>query len=563
MGKQSAEKYLDELLNSVNREEKHNELMEANKDFVMELQTAMSSGGADDFAEIEATHPSSDIPYNYKMSPKAEAEFLMEFEKELEGEDYDDFLNSFDENDLEPEDRLGDEDIHPFTDEITEEDALMSMLGASYDAVMEDAEPLVAEEPVAEIPTEMETMALDIMGAEPAGEPVEIPLESLDGFDLDALFGASDNEPDLSVGTSVSPSDPDVVDLGQLGEEDLINLLASTDDLADIGSMLSQSDSELPINGEDPFAVFAESEMSGSVSQQSVTDTEKAKGKEKPAKGGFLAKLSALLFGSDSEEEKSNKNQVDIGASSLPGVEELSDESAQILAAFADADAVASDEQKGGKKGKKDKKEKKEKKAKEPKKKKEPKPKAPKKEKPKKVKEVDNTPPLPKGPVVLVAVLAISILVLTYMGPGLIGYHSAISEAKKLLSMGQYTEAAHQLSGFEIKKEDMMLHGKIATLAAVDSELSMYEVFQKNERWPEALDSLICAAGRCAVNESNSITFACVGEMENLKNRITVELQEQFGITYEKALSIYQIGERDRNAYTRALESLMKELGIK
>ena len=59
MGKQSAEKYLDELLNSVNREEKHNELMEANKDFVMELQTAMSAGVGNDFAEIEASNPST------------------------------------------------------------------------------------------------------------------------------------------------------------------------------------------------------------------------------------------------------------------------------------------------------------------------------------------------------------------------------------------------------------------------------------------------------------------------------------------------------------------------
>jgi hypothetical protein len=138
MGKQSAEKYLDELLNSVNREEKHNELMEANKDFVMELQTAMSAGVGNDFAEIEASHASMEIPYNYRMSPKAEAEFLMEFEKELEDGDYEDFLASFEEEESQPEVEIEVEDVEvrSYSEKVSEEQALMSILGDSFEDVM-------------------------------------------------------------------------------------------------------------------------------------------------------------------------------------------------------------------------------------------------------------------------------------------------------------------------------------------------------------------------------------------------------------------------------------------
>ena len=518
MSRQSAENYLDELLNSVNREEKHNELVEADEDFVRELKGAISADTAEEFAEIR-TSPKSEPTMGIKMSPKAEAEFLMEFEQELAGDDYDDFLRDFEENNIQPEDRLEASDMG-----MTEEDALMSMLGGDLGDSVEE---------IPETPVE----------APKTGEREEISLEELALSGLLAEEIGMD-EPDLGSNSDVGPTD--AIDLSQMGEEDLISLLAGTEDLSDIGALLSQNDNEVPIDSEDPFAEFAASEMSGQTQEVSAENKE-----EKTNKGGFLAKLTSLLFGKEEEEKP---EPVSLNTESAPSVEILSDENAQILAAFAEVENV---ENAGGK-GKA----KKEKKKKEPKVKKPAKPKAPKKPKPKKPKEKDNTPPLPKGPVALVCLLAASIFVLVFFGPELIGYSSAMSKAKDYYKMGHYTEAAEQISGLVIKNEDVMFYGKIATLAAVDSQISEYEIFMKNDRKAEALDSLISAAGRVEVNDDNTLTFDCAGEMGVLKDGITVELQEQFNLTYEEAIELYQLTEIDRDEYTIELNKIMVDLGI-
>lgn len=507
------ENYLDELLNSVNRKQEYNSLMEEDI-------------SADTVEEIRG-----DVFDNYKMSPKAEAEFLMEFERELEGEDFDDFLKEFEENDIKPEDRLEASDMEEATMNVTEEDALLSMLGGDLSGFDENVEePVVDEEPISSVSDNL----LAALGGNFGGAFEEIP-EGAEPLDI-------------------SPAE--AIDLSQMGDEDLINLLAGTDDLADIGVLLSKSDSDSPVEGTDPFALFAASEMAdqGATIIGNSADTDK---QEETKKGGFLDKLKTMLFGKDEEEDAVTPvaEPISLTPDGMPGVEELMDENAQILAAFAEAEKPASEGTKNGKA-------KKEKKKKEPKPKKAPKPKADKPKKEKKPKEVDNTPPLPKGPVALVFLLAASMFVLVYFGTDLIGYSTSVSKANELLKMGQYTEAAEKLNGLSIKEKDVMLQGKILTLAAVDSELSSYEVFLKNGRMAEALDSLICAAGRCEVNDDNTLMFDCAGEMGIMKAGITAELSEQFGMSYEEAIELYEMTERNRDEYTIALRKIMDELGI-
>ena len=202
------------------------------------------------------------------------------------------------------------------------------------------------------------------------------------------------------------------------------------------------------------------------------------------------------------------------------------------------------------------------KKKKEPKAKAPKKPKAPKPKKEKKPKVKDDTPPLPKGPVALVCVLAVSIFVLVFFGTDLIHYSSSLSKAKDLYKLGQYSQAAEAIAGITIREEDMMIQGQISTLAAVHSQLSEYDVFMNHDRKAEALDSLISAAGRIVVNEENTLTFDCADEMEVMKNRITKELRDGFEMTYEEAIELYALTERDRAEYTRELYKIYERLGI-
>jgi len=507
MSTKSAENYLDELLNSVSSGKSHEELTEEDI-FVDEIKN-----------EPEVQVEEAQVTRN---TAKAEAEFLMEFEQELAGDDFDDFLKEFEENNIQPEDRLEEADM-----DITEEDALLSMLGGGFADEQEHLEPVMDE------PSDREEISLEEL--------------ALSGIDIEEVFA----EPNLAAESAVGTDEP--IDLSQMGEEDLISLLAGTDDLSDLGQLFAQNDNNLPVEGEDPFAAFAENEMA----EQEDADIIKQDAKPEKKKG-FLEKLSALLFGKE-EETQPKPEPVSITPDEMPGVVELSDENADILSLFAEADnaQVAEKEETSKGKGKKKEKKKKEPKPKAPKKAKAPKPK---KEKKPKVK--DDTPPLPKGPVALVCLLAVSIFVLVFFGTGLISYSSSLSKAKELYKLGQYSQAAEAIAGITIREEDMMIQGQISTLATVHSQLSEYDVFMKHDRKAEALDSLISAAGRIVVNEENTLTFDCVDEMEIMKNRNTRELEDGFNLTYEKALELYSLTERDRAEYTRELYKIYEELGI-
>ena len=504
MSTKSAENYLDELLNSVSRG-KSNDVLTEEDIFAEEI-------GSEPVVQPEE----STVVRN---TAKAEAEFLMEFEQELAGDDFDDFLREFEENDIQPEDRLGAEDMV-----LTEEDALLSMLGGAFE------EP-EAIEPMMEEPSDGDDFSLEEL--------------ALSGIDIEEALA----EPNLGEESPVINDEP--IDLSQMGEEDLISLLAGADDLSDLGQLFAQNDNNLPVEGKDPFAAFAENEMAEN--EEDAIIKQEAKPEKKK---GIVEKLSALLFGKD-EDAQEKPEPVSITPDEMPGVVELSDENADILSLFAEADKAPVEEAPKGKDKKKKEKKKKEPKAKAPKK-----PKAPKPKKEKKPKVKDDTPPLPKGPVALVCVLAVSIFVLVFFGTDLIHYSSSLSKAKDLYKLGQYSQAAEAIAGITIREEDMMIQGQISTLAAVHSQLSEYDVFMKHDRKAEALDSLISAAGRIVVNEENTLTFDCADEMEVMKNRITKELRDGFEMTYEEAIELYALTERDRAEYTRELYKIYEKLGI-
>ena len=76
-----------------------------------------------------------------------------------------------------------------------------------------------------------------------------------------------------------------------------------------------------------------------------------------------------------------------------------------------------------------------------------------------------------------------------------------------------------------------------------------------------AADSLVCAAGRCAVNADNAKEYGCELQLEQLKTIISDTLSSQYGLSYDDAIALYNIDDRDD--YTLALTQKLNELGIK
>lgn len=612
MGKQSAEDYLDKLLNSVNGD---GEIAEESV-----FEETLFETEPMEFSEIEETEQEDtfdfddifgdltaqaekDVQMASKRVSRSEADFLMEFEAELEGEDFEDVLKAFDEEpEILPEDRLESEDItSPFSmfeqteepvadsessfeipeslfetqETVTEE--VSGLFDASETSDVSDtfdvSELFGSEKPVAES-TDADDAFQDMFGgaASPFEDVMSEPSEetstgddsfSLGGVDLGSLFeepassSPESNEPipfdmgDDAFASLFGESDGSsggALDLGNMGEADLMSLL-SGDGLGDIGDMLSQNDAgEMPMGELDAFSAFAEGEMAANAPQDETKGNKKAS-KGKP--GGFLEKLSTILFGIDEDEDET----VAVKTKNAPSAGDLSNENAAILASMDEEEAGKKKKKKKDKKEKKPKKEKKEKKPKAPKK-----PKEPKAKKPKKPVEVDNTPPLKKGPVILIFLMVASLFALVMLGTNLVGYASTISKAKALRDGGNYAAAYGELFGLEIKPDDMELYNQVATLATVDSELNAFYLFLENDRSEEALDSLICAAGRCHINEDNAEVYGCASEMETLRTEVSNRLSEYYNMTYEEAIELYRL--KDRDDYTIALKMKMKELGI-
>jgi len=592
MGKMPAEAYLDKLLNSVNdekvRKDKFKETAKMLNDAMSfwdlkeddlnfqdvshmppvpkpatrsqqeDILDALLSSAQNTEFGMNKRKPDTNPMYSRRVS-KSEADFLREFEAELAGgdDDFADLFASFGseeplEQEITPEDKLEQEDIYAAHEafEAGEEDGFMlgdvdlaSLVDAAADVMAgvgadEIPEPPVLEEapPMEEVP--MEEVPMD-----------DLPLEQMPVDVFEDLFGGEDG---LNFAESVPvQNDSEGIDLGNLGEDDLMNLLAGADDLADIGNMLSQSEAtEIPLEELDAFTIFGENEMSAQQisAEPAVEDVSDEKKDKKDKKGGLIGKLKDILGNLMKDDED---DEVALKPAKNPTAEALSGENADILA---ELDAL---EEKPSKKEKK-KKEKKPKKEKAPKKPKAPK--APKPKKEKKPKEVDNTPPLPKGPVFMIWLMVASLVALVLLGVNLIKYNTPISNAKSLQNQGHYAEAFSELNGLEIKEKDMEFYNQLAVLSTVDSELNNYEVFSKAEKVDLAFDSLICAAGRCYINEDNADVYGCLGQLETLKRTVSNELEQKYNMTYEEAIEMYTI--RDRDDYTIALYKKLTELGI-
>ena len=571
MGRESAEDYLNKLLNSVTEKKKSYE--DSDLAQVSEEISRLSEYSEDEYNKYWEEMIDDDLmDENYigglKMKrgqsrrvSKSEADFLMEFESELKKEEFDDYLMNLDEEQAIPrqkleEIRLEDADINDISLSGVDLGELVNGVAEEFAANQTKPELFVQETPAEEsFVSPFDESEIPLYADANNSEGEEEPLSQDDVFA--SLFGSipePENKDEFADIPVVSGGE-DNLDLGNLGEADLMSLLAGGDGLSDIGDMLGQAENTTtPMGGQDPFAAFAEGEMA--MSDIVVPEDDGKKGK-KDKKGGLLSKISAILGGlmaGDDEED-----ELVLKKNTQPGVVELTAENADILASFEDMGPAASKKKEDKKKKEKKKKEKPPKEKK--KKKKKPKaPKAPKEKKPKKPKEVDNTPPLPKGPVMMIWIMVGSLFALVFLGTNLLSYSSAVATAKSLHNQGEYAAAYKELVGLKIKTADLELYDQIAILATVDSELDAFDSFYANERYPEALDSLICAAGRCVVNAENAAVYGCQGQLQILQAEVSNKLRDCFGMTYEEAIEMY--GAKNREMYSIELRHKLKELGL-
>lgn len=405
------------------------------------------------------------------------------------------------------------------------------------------------------------------MGNAPSSEPV------LEESKIKEFTLSSDENPAVNLMPEGKVELDGEPDLSGQADSGLLDLLKGNEDFAELGDMLDDSFEVNTLDSSNEIDTFMQKEMKEQAAQSSEEsdeeDTQKSKKKErrkkkdkkekkdgsKKEKGG-LSKFFSVLFGSDEEEEE----KVNITSVSLDG--DLTDENMQILAELEAAEKQEEPKKKDKKEKKKKEKKEKPKKEKAPKQKKE-KPKKEKKEKP--PKEKDNTKPLPKAPVILIMIMVASMTGLVLLGTSVLSYQPNLEEAKSLytlarLDFAKYEEANQCLQGLKIKEKDEQFYQQTCIMAAIASEYQAYQTFLSHNMQDAALDSLICALGRCEVNREAAETYECIPELENLEQEIASVLGGQYGVSAERALEIYRL--RDRDKYTQQVYQILREAGL-
>ena len=545
-----SEDYLDDLLNSVSDANRRN-----NKKDIENLIQSMNE-------EAAKPREREKKPVEKKHEDYSGTGFLREFEKELATGAADDFLQEF-EMELD-EEASNQADIDVKEDQTSDMEAASATKQPEAENQSEETNQLQdASEPISSETTDMATDGSapsdmmedvdDIMDAVrkkvgDSGEEEHPDMSKTpedDTSEEEEPLGFFDTlDEDSAAEIPEAPKTESEEEEPLLSEDDdainLMDMLSGDADLSDIGDLLKADENgeELEHSEDEDGEVQDEFERLGSIEE--LKDLKEAK--EKRKKQGFFSKIMSVLFGPDEEEDDTKIAEDDSLGS-------ISSENREILKEM-DADEGA------GKKGKKEKK-KKEKKEKKEKAKKE---KAPKVKKEKPPKEIDRTPPLPKKPVILIFIMALSVLILILLGSSNLQYGQDMQQAKDDFASGSYVTAFQTVAGSSVKGKDENFYKKAQVLASIQSEYQSYESLSGINENEMALDALIRGYGRCVDGVDLAQEYEITDEMEGLKAQILQQLSDHFGVSEEKAAELHAMTKR--TDYTKAIQEILAAAGL-
>lgn len=582
-----SEDYLDNLLTSVT-----DKLSEFDDDFEQNRESLK-----------ESYQTQNNLPSKTQsaLDEIREENFLREFEDEInKGKTDDDFLSEF-ERELNggADDLFGAPQSGPFDDPLggptAEQGADMSGMDAdledffkddAFSAGMEtdfsqdsgtvalDEEPPTAafheEQPTMafdeELPTaafneEPPTAAIKPQGAD-MGEDVfaqmaneqDSTMEAPKGMEgLEDIFGDLGDADSLIKELEEGISQPSEESGGQpASAEELTEILNESDEeaLSEIDKLLDEDSSDSSQDTEqDPLAMggpdfsFGESELGD-------TDAGDKKKKERN-KNGLFGKLSRMLFGTPEELDPQAAAEYEAAKAALgeetdPKV--LKEKKKQEKALKKQQKKEEAEQKKQEKEAAKA--EKAAKKASKPKKEK----------KPKQKNKAPKEPPLPKVPVAMMWILAISVMVLVFLGTSLVGYSVPVKASKEAFENGDYVTAYTKLRGIKIRETDEKLLNAASVLAGIQTEMDAYNALMEQKQYEMALDSLIRGYNRCLLHSAKAEEWEVSDQLGELEDKFDLLLKEQFDVSKRTAKKLYKI--KKRAQYTLELHKILDKLGL-
>lgn len=282
-------------------------------------------------------------------------------------------------------------------------------------------------------------------------------------------------------------------------------------------------------------------------------------GEEGGEKLGFFKRLSKLFFGEDdkvidasdpdslSEEDKADLKKIE-------DAEAAKEKKKQAKAEQKEQQKEQKSKEKEEQKAQKDK-------AKEEKKAKKDKAKAEKAQKKKDLKVIDRSKPLPKGPVVLILMVGISLVILINLLSTQVGYMISISQAQEFYDQGDYVKAYSCFTqGAKVKEVDEELYNKARLTAYLQQPLNSYRVYKKQKMHAEALSALIVGVGRFDKNATEAAASGAAMEYDSMLESLQKSLKKEYSMTLDEARELYAI--REKEDFTLELYKIIDSLGL-
>ena len=383
---------------------------------------------------------------------------------------------------------------------------------------------------------------------------------------LEETGGLSGEDDSISSPTPISKpisldNDEDILDL-------LSGLSDQDDELSDIANMLKADENHERIQADTGELINLEAEIAdlSSMAKQETLDEdtlqstkkgkkkkEKSKEKNKDNEQGFFGKLAKHFFGEDEEEGIVNPIV-------LTGDETL--EELELLTELARNNTSPIDQEKAEKKqaalAKKEEKQKAANEKKQQKNAQKAEAKAKKQAKPPKEKVIDRSPKLPKVPVILIFVMAISTLILIILATNGSGYLVTKATALELYGQERYVESYSVIVGAKLKEEDAAIADKSRIMSSLQEEYNAYLIGFKHKDYEMGLDALIRGVGRYRDREKEIAKLGIGNEAAKVYGQLTTSLTNSYKLTVDEALKLYDI--RKRNLYSVEIIKIIQSL---
>lgn len=556
-----SEDYLDNLLTSVT-----DTLNEFDNDFEQNRESLK-----------ESYQTQNDLPSKTQsaLDEIREENFLREFEDEINrGKSDDDFLSEF-ERELN-----GDADADLYTsadgdDTIALQDVNMDtadQLDADLeDLFREDSETIAMPDEPATAAFEQEPQTVSLETPEPdMGEDVfsqmakeqdksmEAP-KGMEGLeDIFGEFGDADSIlQELENGVTQPSDDSSAVQEAQSSVgESLTEILNESDEeaLSEIDKLLNTEEQDGDTQAMDAEANPLPMGPDFSFDESSLGEEDGGEKKKKERnKNGFFGKISRMLFGTPAELDPEAAAEYEAAKAALGKNEEtdpkvLKEKKKQEKELKKQQKKEAAEQKKQEKDAAKA--EKAAKKAAKPKKEK----------KPKQKNKMPKEPPLPKVPVMMMWILALSLLALVFLGTSLVGYSLPVKESREAFESGDYVTAYRKLQGMKVRKNDKELLKASSTLAGIQTELDAYTALMEQKQYEMALDCLVRGFNRCNLHSADAEEWNVADKLTDLQDKFDLLLKEQFDVSKRKAKKLYQI--KKRSDYTMELHKILDQLGL-